>query len=116
MAPAIMGNADRPELGAELANSFCRTDPEVARQFARVTFLSDTRGDLPELKTPSLIIQCSDDIIAPICVGQYMHRQLPDSRLVILEANGHCPHLSAPAATIEAMKSYLANVEDLSAR
>ena len=70
MAPAIMGNADRPELGAELANSFCRTDPEVAKQFARVTFLSDTRQDLAKLKVPSLILQCSDDIIAPTCVGR----------------------------------------------
>jgi sigma-B regulation protein RsbQ len=109
MAPAIVGNADRPELGAELANSFCRTDPEVAKQFARVTFLSDTRQDLPKLKVPSLIIQCSDDIIAPSCVGQYMHGQLRDSRLAILNANGHCPHLSEPAETVKAMKKYLAN-------
>jgi sigma-B regulation protein RsbQ len=109
MAPAIMGNADRPELGAELANSFCRTDPEVAKQFARVTFLSDTRQELPKLKVPSLIIQCSDDIIAPSCVGQYMHGQLTDSRLTILNASGHCPHLSEPAATVKAMKKYLAN-------
>ena len=107
MAPAIMGNADRPELGAELANSFCRTDPEVAKQFARVTFLSDTRQDLAKLKVPSLILQCSDDIIAPACVGEYMHRQLPDSRLTILDANGHCPHLSEPEKTIAAIRSYL---------
>lgn len=108
MAPAIMGNAGRPELGAELANSFCRTDPEIARQFARVTFLSDTRPDLPKLKVPSLILQCSDDIIAPVCVGEYVHRQLPDSQLMILEASGHCPHLSEPERTIAAIKSYLA--------
>ena len=96
MAPAIMGNADRPELRTELANSFCRTDPEVAKDFARVTFLSDTRQDLPKLKIPSLIIQCSDDIIAPTCVGQYMHEKLRNSELRILDANGHCPHLSRP--------------------
>jgi len=108
MAPAIMGNADRPELGAELANSFCRTDPEVAKQFARVTFLSDTRADLPRLSVPSLILQCSDDIIAPKCVGEYVHRALRDSRLTLLNATGHCPHLSAPAETIAAIKQYLA--------
>jgi sigma-B regulation protein RsbQ len=112
MAPVIMGNADRPELGAQLANSFCRTDPEVAKQFAKVTFLSDIRHDLPNLDVPSLIIQCSDDIIAPTCVGQYMHRQLAKSHLTILDANGHCPHLSTPAATVDAMKSFLAHTGD----
>jgi sigma-B regulation protein RsbQ len=109
MAPAIMGNADRPELGAELANSFCRTDPEVARQFAKVTFLSDTRQDLSKLKVPSLIIQCSDDIIAPTCVGQYTHGQLKDSALIMLNTSGHCPHLSEPTETVKAMKKYLEN-------
>lgn len=110
MAPAIMGNSDRPELGAELANSFCRTDPEVAKQFARVTFLSDSRDDLPKLKVPSLIIQCSHDIIAPTAVGQYMHHQLLNSRLTTLRANGHCPHLSEPAKTVMAIKAYLGDV------
>ena len=115
MAPAIMGNADRPKLGAELANSFCRTDPEVAKQFARVTFLSDTRQDLPKLTVPSLIIQCSDDVIAPTCVGQYVHGQLKKSRLTILNASGHCPHLSEPAETARAMKQYLANTGEFGA-
>ena len=108
MAPVIMGNGDRPELGAELANSFCRTDPEVAKQFARVTFLSDTRADLPKLATPALILQCAQDVIAPQCVGEYVHRQLPGSRLTLLNATGHCPHLSAPDETIAAMKEFLA--------
>jgi sigma-B regulation protein RsbQ len=108
MAPVIMANADRPELGAELTNSFCRTDPEVAKQFARVTFLSDSRADLPRLATPSLILQCSQDVIAPQCVGEYVHRQLPNSRLKHLHATGHCPHLSEPAETVAAIKEYLA--------
>jgi sigma-B regulation protein RsbQ len=108
MAPAIMGNPDRPELGAELANSFCRTDPEVARQFARVTFLSDSRADLPKLTIPSLILQCSQDVIAPTCVGEYVNRNLPGSRMTVLNATGHCPHLSAPAETIAAIKEFLA--------
>lgn len=107
MAPAIMGNPDRPELGAELANSFCRTNPDVARQFARVTFLSDTRADLPRLTIPSLILQCSQDVIAPTCVGDYVHRHLRGSRLALLDATGHCPHLSAPAQTIAAIKEFL---------
>jgi len=111
MAPAIMGNADRPELGVELANSFCRTDPEVARQFARVTFLSDTRADLPKVTIPTLILQCSEDIIAPTCVGEYVHRALPGSQFALLNATGHCPHLSAPAETIAAIRNFLAMQE-----
>jgi sigma-B regulation protein RsbQ len=108
MAPVIMGNDDRPELGAELTNSFCRTDPEIARRFARVTFLSDSRDDLPILPTPSLILQCSDDAIAPTEVGEYVHRRIPDSDLVLLDATGHCPNLSAPAETVAAIAAYLA--------
>lgn len=108
MAPVIMGNEDRPELGDELTNSFCRTDPRIAKHFARVTFLSDNRGDLEKVKTPSLIVQCSNDAIAPVAVGEYCHRAIPDSRLVVLEATGHCPHLSAPKETTEAMKAFLA--------
>jgi sigma-B regulation protein RsbQ len=107
MAPVIMGNPERPELGAELANSFCRTDPEIAKHFARVTFLSDNRADLPKVKTPSLILQCSEDVIAPPSVGEYMHRHLANSQLHILEATGHCPHMSAPEETIAAMRSFL---------
>jgi sigma-B regulation protein RsbQ len=107
MAPVIMGNEERPELGEELTNSFCRADPEIARQFARVTFLSDNRGDLARVKTPSLILQCSRDAIAPEAVGDYVNERLPDSRLVRLEATGHCPNLSAPDETIRAIKAFL---------
>ena len=107
MAPAIMGRPDRPELGQELTNSFCRTDPEIAKHFARVTFLSDNRADLPKLKTRSLILQCSNDVIAPEAVGRYLHRTLADSHLVMMKATGHCPNLSAPDETIAAMKAFL---------
>ena len=107
MAPVIMGNPDRPELGAELTNSFCRTDPEIAKHFARVTFLSDNRADLPHLKVRSLILQCQDDAIAPRSVGEYVHRQIADSELVLLEATGHCPNLSAPRETIAAIQGFL---------
>jgi sigma-B regulation protein RsbQ len=107
MAPVIMGNPDRPELGAELTNSFCRTDPEIARKFARVCFLADNRGDLPLLRTPALVLQCSDDIIAPDVVGQYVHRHLAGSTLVHMNATGHCPNLSAPEETVAAIKAYL---------
>src|SRR5699024_325698 len=96
MAPVIMGNADRPELGAELTDSFCRTDPEIAAAFARATFLSDNRDDLPRVRTPALVLQCSDDPIAPVGVGEYVHERLPDSRYTLLSATGHCPNLSAP--------------------
>ncbi len=110
MAPVIMGNPDRPELGQELAASFCRTDPEIARQFARVTFLSDNRTDLGLLRTPALILQCSEDAIAPSVVGEYVHRNLSGSRLALLNARGHCPNLSAPDETIAAIKNYLAEL------
>jgi sigma-B regulation protein RsbQ len=110
IAPVIMGNPDRPELGAELTNSFCRTDPEIAAQFARVTFLSDNRDDLSRVRAPSLVLQCSDDAIAPRAVGEYVHRQLPDSSLVLMSATGHCPNLSAPEETVSAIQAYLRGV------
>lgn len=108
MAPAIMGAPDQPALAEELTNSFCRTDPDIARHFARVTFLSDNRADLPRLQVPTLIIQCSDDIIAPPTVGEYMHRVLPDSTLAVVRNVGHCPHLSAPDASTDAIDAFLA--------
>jgi sigma-B regulation protein RsbQ len=110
MAPVIMGNTDRPALGQELTESFCRMDPDVARQFARVTFLSDCRDVLPKVTTPSLVLQCRHDAIAPVEVGQYVAEAVPGARLVMLEATGHCPHLSAPEATIEAIRDFLPSV------
>lgn len=112
MAPVIMGNPDRPELGEELTNSFCMTDPEIAKKFARVTFLSDNRKDLPSVKARSLVLQCSEDVIAPRSVGEYVARQLPNSRLTMLNATGHCPNLSAPGETISAMKAFLQGPRD----
>jgi len=108
MAPAIMGAPDQPELGKELTNSFCRTDPEIAKQFARVTFLSDNREDLPMLTTPTLIVQCTDDLIAPVVVGEYTHRMLLDSTLAVIDNVGHCPHLSSPGACTDAIDAFLA--------
>jgi sigma-B regulation protein RsbQ len=108
MAPVIMGNPDRPELAEELTNSFCRTDPEIAASFARVTFLADNRGDLERVRTPALVLQSSDDVIAPVPVGRYVHEHLPDSRFVLLDARGHCPNLSAPDETVAAIKTFLA--------
>ena len=107
MAPVIMGNPDRPELSAELTNSFCRTDPEIALRFARVTFLSDNRADLAGVTVPTLVLQCSDDVIAPEAVGEYVHRHLEGSRLVRLDATGHCPNLSAPEETVRVIKAFL---------
>jgi sigma-B regulation protein RsbQ len=107
MAPVIMGTPDRPELVDELTNSFCRTDPEIAKHFARVTFLSDHRADLPHVKVPTLIIQVTHDAIAPVSVGEYMHRAIANSTLSLIETTGHCPHLSAPEATIAAMRTFL---------
>jgi sigma-B regulation protein RsbQ len=108
LAPAIMGAPDRPELGAELANSFCRTDPDIARHFARVTFMSDHRNDVSSCTTPTLILQCSDDMVAPLAVGDFMKRELPHSTLHIIENVGHCPHMSAPTESSEAIDAFLA--------
>jgi sigma-B regulation protein RsbQ len=110
MAPAIMGAPDRPELGIELTNSFCRTDPEIAKHFARVTFLSDHRADVARLTAPTLILQCSDDLIAPRSVGEFMERTLPRPTLRIIENVGHCPHLSAPGASADAIDEFMANL------
>jgi sigma-B regulation protein RsbQ len=112
MAPVIMGNPDRPELGKELKNSFCATDPEIARKFARVTFMSDNRDDLARCQTPALVLQCSDDVIAPTVVGEYVHRHLPQSTYVALNATGHCPNLSAPEETVAAIRGYLSAADE----
>lgn len=107
MAPVIMGNPDREELGKELTNSFCKTDPEIAKHFARTTFLTDKREILADAKIPVLILQCSEDVIAPVEVGRYMHRQIDGSKLIIMNATGHCPNLSAPEETISAIREFL---------
>ncbi|MFD4635273.1 alpha/beta fold hydrolase [Streptomyces sp. NPDC058284] len=106
MAPVIMGNPERPELGEELTNSFCRTDPDIARVFARVTFLSDNRADLARVNVPTLVAQCSHDAIAPPEVGAFVHAQIPGSRLVTLNATGHCPQLAAPEETAAVIATF----------
>ncbi|GIT79615.1 hydrolase [Leifsonia sp. LS1] len=108
IAPQIMGNPGTPALGDELTESFCRTDPEIARRFAQVTFLSDNRRDLAKAGVPTLVLQCSEDIIAPVEVGRYVHESIPGSVFVQLEATGHCPHLSSPREVIDAVRGFLA--------
>jgi len=107
MAPVIMGNAESPELAAELTESFCRTDPDIARRFAKVTFLSDNRDDLAAVKTPTLVLQCSNDVIAPVVVGEYVRDAMPNATLVMLAATGHCPNLSAPDQTAGAIADFV---------
>jgi sigma-B regulation protein RsbQ len=107
MAPVIMGRPDKPELGEELRESFCRFDPAIARHFARVTFLSDNRADLARVQVPALVLQCREDAIAPLAVGRYVHAQIPDSRLTVLDTSGHCPHISAPADTVAAIQAFV---------
>lgn len=107
MAPAIMGAPRQPELGEELTNSFCRTDPTIAKHFARVTFLSDHRAELAKSTVPTLILQCNDDLIAPVEVGAYIHQNVRRSALVMIENTGHCPHLSAPAPSVEAIRTFV---------
>jgi sigma-B regulation protein RsbQ len=108
LAPIVMKNGERPELTRELEESFCSTDPKIARLFAEATFLSDNRDDLPKVPVPSLIMQCSEDSIAPLEVGEYLHRHLPQSTLRLLRATGHCPHMSHPEETVQVIKEYLA--------
>jgi sigma-B regulation protein RsbQ len=107
LAPVIMKNDERPELSKELEESFCSTDPQIARRFAEATFYADNRADLPHLKTPTLIIQVTDDAVAPVSVGEFLHRNLPQSTLHLMEASGHCPHMSHPQETIAIIKDYL---------
>jgi sigma-B regulation protein RsbQ len=107
MAPIIMGNPERPELAQELEASFCRVDPMHAQHFARVTFLSDCREDLKKLKTPTLILQCEKDAVAPVSVGEYIHACLPGSQFLLMKTAGHCPHLSAPDVVTQAIQDFL---------
>ena len=111
MAPVIMGNPDRPELGAELTASFCRTDPAIARKWARVTFTSDNRADLATVCVPTLVLQCTHDAIAPVEVGEYVTQHIPGAEMVMLDATGHCPNLSAPDATADAIEAFLRRIE-----
>jgi sigma-B regulation protein RsbQ len=107
MAPTIMGNPDRPELAEELTNSFCRTDPDIAKSFARVTFTSDNRADLAKVSVPTLVLQCKEDIIAAMEVGEFVHRQIPGSQMIVLNATGHCPNLSAPKEVVSAIQKFV---------
>ncbi|HET6561891.1 MAG TPA: alpha/beta hydrolase [Marmoricola sp.] len=107
MAPVIMGNTDRPELGQELTDSFCRADPTIAKRFAEVTFLGDNRDDLAKVRTPTLVLQCSNDVIAPHAVGEFVHERIAGSTFVTLAASGHCPNLSAPEETTAAIREFV---------
>jgi sigma-B regulation protein RsbQ len=106
MAPVIMGNPDRPALADELRDSFLRTDPAIARHFGRVTFLADHREDVARCTVPTLVMQGRDDAIAPREVGRWLHARLPQGTLAELAASGHCPHVSAPAETIDAIRAF----------
>ncbi|HEX4442687.1 MAG TPA: alpha/beta hydrolase [Galbitalea sp.] len=107
MAPVIVGNPDRPELGNELTSSFCRVDPQIASEFARATFLSDNRRDLKNIGIPTLVVQCSEDLIAPFAVGQFVHEHIVGSEFVLLATTGHCPNLSGPDELAQAIRAYL---------
>lgn len=110
LAPVVAKNPEHPELSQELQDSFCSTEPKIARRFAEATFFSDNRSDLPRVKIPSLIMQCSDDAIAPLSVGEYLHQHLQNSTLRVMEATGHCPHMSHPDETIQVIQEYLTTI------
>ena len=107
ITPIIVGNSDKPQFAEELNNSFCQHDPEIAKHFARVTFMGDNRSDLQKLQIPTLILQCSQDIIVPLEVGKYVHKNIMNSDFVVIETTGHCPHLCNPDETTLAIKKYL---------
>ncbi|SIT01506.1 sigma-B regulation protein RsbQ [Roseivivax lentus] len=107
MAPAIMGTPDQPMLGAELTESFCRLDPRIASDFARAIFSADNRADLPKVAARTLILQCRQDILASEAIGAYVRDHVPDSEMVVLDATGHCPNLSAPDQVVAAMRAFL---------
>ena len=108
LGPVVMGNADRPELTEELVTSFCSTDPVVARRFAEATFFADNRDDLAGVPVPTLVLQCSHDLIAPQAVGEFVAGQIPASTLRYMQATGHCPHMSHPEETIALIEDFLA--------
>ncbi|QDK77526.1 alpha/beta hydrolase [Spirosoma sp. KCTC 42546] len=116
LAPVVINDPAQPELTQELSESFCSTDPLIARQFAQVTFLSDNRLDIAKSTVPGLVLQCTQDLIAPLEVGMYVHQHLRDSQLILLNATGHCPHLSAPQETIQAINAYLQPSQGLNGR
>ena len=107
MAPVMTGNIDRPEIGLELTDNFCSTDPTIARHFARVTFLSDNRRDLAAVSVPTLVLQSTDDVIAPLSVGKFVADSIPHSRLVVLASTGHTPNLSDPDELARAISAYI---------
>ncbi|MGE0725534.1 MAG: alpha/beta fold hydrolase [Alphaproteobacteria bacterium] len=115
LASTVMGNPDRPELASDLEASFCRMDPDVARRFARITFTADNREDLDHVHVPTLVVQCRGDVIAPLAVGEYVHRRLRHGRLTVLDVQGHCPHVSAPAETSTAIRAFLTDIDRASA-
>jgi sigma-B regulation protein RsbQ len=114
IAPVIMGTPERPDLAQELEQSFCRTDPDIARRFAHVTFLADNRQDLSRVDTPALVMQCTNDVIAPVSVGEYVRDHMPNASMVMLNATGHCPHLSAPQETADAIEQFLESLNPAS--
>ena len=107
-APVIMGAPDRPDLGERLADSFCSVDPVIARHFARVTFTADNRDDLVAVRTPTLVLQCRADAIAPVEVGRFVHEAIAGSTFRLLQATGHVPNLSAPDEVASEIRSFLA--------
>ncbi len=113
LAPVIMKNAERPELAEELEESFCSTDPVIAKNFARTTFFSDNRKDLPQVMIPTLVLQCREDAVAPKEVGEYVHQHIPNSAIKYMDASGHCPHMSHPEETIQLIEDYLKSTSEL---
>ncbi|MBT2290989.1 alpha/beta hydrolase [Paenibacillus albidus] len=113
LAPVVMGNPERPGLARELEENFCATDPKIARRFAKATFLSDYRDVLPNVTLPSLILLCAEDMIAPLEVGAYVHHKIPGSRLQLMDATGHCPHVSHPEETILLITEHLSHINQI---
>ena len=94
LAPLVMGRSQSEELIGELSGSFCSTDPIVAKAFAQATFFSDHRHLLQKITCPVQILQSSSDALASISIGYYMAEKIVNSELVVIEAEGHCLHMT----------------------
>ncbi len=91
----------------EMEQSFCRTRPDHAAQFANVTFRGDNRADLPHVTAPTLVLQSAHDVIAPESAGQFVRDAIPDARYRLIDTRGHAPHLTAPDDTLAAIREFL---------
>lgn len=96
LAPVIMGNADRPALASHLEAKFCAMDPTIAKRWAAATFFSDDRAAMQRLQRPVVLLHSTEDALVPAAVRTWFETNMPAALTRILNATGHCPHVSNP--------------------